>query len=102
MLPVAVSLSVLMSLPMCAAAAYGKVNGDVDEKVDGDLDNGLNKGMWLGEYAVPLLLSVVAATTAVRKRTMTTSPNLRAVLRIMPEVVQHVIGRGRWQTGFRV
>jgi hypothetical protein len=87
---------------MCVAAAYEKVNGDVDEEVDGDLDNSLNKGMWLGEYAVLLPLGIVAAATAVRKRIMTMSPNSRAVLRIMPEVVQHVIGRGRWQMGFRV
>ena len=91
-----------MSSPVCVAAAYEKVNGDVDEEVDGDLDNSLNKGMWLGEYAVLLPLGIVAAATAVRKRIMTMSPNSRAVLRIMPEVVQHVIGRGRWQMGFRV
>ena len=101
-LPVAVLLSVLMSLPIYVAVAYGKVNGNVDKEVDGDLDNSLNKGMWPKEYAVPLPLSIVTAATAVGKRIMTMSLNSRAVLRIMPEMVQHVIGKGRWQMGFRI
>jgi hypothetical protein len=62
----------------------------------------LNEGMWPGEYVVPLPLGIVAAATVVGKRTMTMGLDSRAVLRIMPEVVQHVIGRGRWQMGFRV
>jgi hypothetical protein len=62
----------------------------------------LNEGMWPEEYVVPLPLGIVTAATVVGKRTMTTSLDSRAVLRIMPEVVQHVIGRGRWQMGFRV
>ena len=62
----------------------------------------MNESMWPGEYVVPLPLGIVTAATVVGKRTMTTSLDSRAVLRIMPEVVQHVIGRGRWQMGFRV